>query len=564
MKILYIIILSLVYTILNAQTFEWAQKFGTNVGPEKISLVTQDNASNYYIAGNLKGTFFNPIPCDHVAYFGNATNTINGADDIFIAKYNSNGIIQWIKTIGGNYDWNPNSSNILMKEEVLSSLIFDSVSNALYFSGSVAGLCSIDTFNISQNYDSYSSVFGKLDLDGNIIWAKYLGSSSLEYHLKVLLDQNEILLYGRLYQNMNLDGNSIGPGGFIAKYNSQGICQSAQTITTNCSLNELIKVHNKYYIIGDFMNSNYLKFLNDSVTFSSTKSGFIIGCLDNSYHENWLKFGSSNGWSTSIWNLISNKQNKLFFLVGQSDTINFNQNNIIGINAPVAFQIDTNGNLLELNYSVAKSTNKIKCFGDYYFSIGGSTNTDTLNGIAYPTITNQDLFLAQFDSNLVCTNYIRYGKGSADDFLVNDKDQMIIGGIIGEPNTDCVNCTSTLNLGNISLTSAGSTDGFIAKFNGFNSGIDDRSRKSKNINESLLIYANPSNGKCDIEIPDEFLHEKELKLSIYSSTGLLIQQATVNMNEETIKVDIQQEAKGIYNATLSNGKKVYQGRIVFE
>jgi hypothetical protein len=45
---------------------------------------------------------------------------------------------------------------------------------------------------------------------------------------------------------------------------------------------------------------------------------------------------------------------------------------------------------------------------------------------------------------------------------------------------------------------------------------------------------------------------------------VLIQQATVNMNEETIKVDIQQEAKGMYNATLSNGKKLYKGRIVFE
>ena len=34
--------------------------------------------------------------------------------------------------------------------------------------------------------------------------------------------------------------------------------------------------------------------------------------------------------------------------------------------------------------------------------------------------------------------------------------------------------------------------------------------------------------------------------------------------EKKIKLNLQQEAKGVYNVTLSNGKKTYNGKAVFE
>jgi hypothetical protein len=36
------------------------------------------------------------------------------------------------------------------------------------------------------------------------------------------------------------------------------------------------------------------------------------------------------------------------------------------------------------------------------------------------------------------------------------------------------------------------------------------------------------------------------------------------MNENKVRVSLEAEAKGIYNVTLSNGKKSYGGKIVFE
>ena len=83
-------------------------------------------------------------------------------------------------------------------------------------------------------------------------------------------------------------------------------------------------------------------------------------------------------------------------------------------------------------------------------------------------------------------------------------------------------------------------------------------------NNQLIIYANPTTGKCNINVPDEFLNEPNLTLSIFDNSGKLIQQQKLEMIENKIKLDLDAEAKGIYTALLSNGKKSYSGKIVFE
>ena len=83
-------------------------------------------------------------------------------------------------------------------------------------------------------------------------------------------------------------------------------------------------------------------------------------------------------------------------------------------------------------------------------------------------------------------------------------------------------------------------------------------------NNQLLIYANPTTGKCNIIVPDELINEPNLTLSIFDNSGKLIQQQKLEMSENKIKLNLDEEAKGIYTAILSNGKKSYTGKIVFE
>jgi len=82
--------------------------------------------------------------------------------------------------------------------------------------------------------------------------------------------------------------------------------------------------------------------------------------------------------------------------------------------------------------------------------------------------------------------------------------------------------------------------------------------------EQLLIYPNPNTGTCTITIPEEFLYENNLTLSIYDNLGKLVQQIATEKGVEELNMPLNLQAKGVYVAILSNGKKSYSGKIVFE
>ena len=65
-------------------------------------------------------------------------------------------------------------------------------------------------------------------------------------------------------------------------------------------------------------------------------------------------------------------------------------------------------------------------------------------------------------------------------------------------------------------------------------------------------------------MPDDFVNEENLVLCVYDNTGKLIQRQTLVMEGDKIRLSLEAEAKGVYTATLSDGKRVYAGRIVFE
>lgn len=85
-----------------------------------------------------------------------------------------------------------------------------------------------------------------------------------------------------------------------------------------------------------------------------------------------------------------------------------------------------------------------------------------------------------------------------------------------------------------------------------------------NETHNLLFYPNPTSNALCIIIPAELLDENELLLKIIDCSGKIVQQNKSIIKENKIIVDLEQEAKGIYNVILSNGKKNYAGKIVFE
>ncbi|HKR04983.1 MAG TPA: T9SS type A sorting domain-containing protein, partial [Bacteroidia bacterium] len=219
-------------------------------------------------------------------------------------------------------------------------------------------------------------------------------------------------------------------------------------------------------------------------------------------------------------------------------------------------KFDFNGNLIWSqqifatgSYGESGGNISIDSEGKFYLcgTFSGTATFDTFT-VNAPNINN--MFIARYDENGSCLGVRHFGEAQGYYSQVDNSGSVLVSGSF----------VNTVNIGSISLTSHGDLDMFFAKTDAI-TGIGGEARASQN---QLIIYANPSKGTCNITVPDDFLHEKNLTLSIYDNTGKLIQQKTLQMNDGKIKLNLEAEAKGVYNVSLSNGKKSYNGKIVFE
>ncbi len=137
--------------------------------------------------------------------------------------------------------------------------------------------------------------------------------------------------------------------------------------------------------------------------------------------------------------------------------------------------------------------------------------------------------------------------------LIWINDALIIAGYAGQPSfkIDTVNINSDKNY-NLFITKTDSlgTVKWVSLI--------------KNNQGYLTFYANPNTGLCNIKIPTEFEHERSLKLFVYDQQGRLLKEASIEMEAEKIKLNLEALAKGMYTAVISNGKKKYSGKIIFQ
>jgi hypothetical protein len=180
-----------------------------------------------------------------------------------------------------------------------------------------------------------------------------------------------------------------------------------------------------------------------------------------------------------------------------------------------------------------------------YFS--GSASFDGFDITSYST---KDMFLARYSPQGNCLGVVHFAKGKGSGITEDPQGNPIVKFLFNPSAT----------LGENFFTSRGQDDILVFKIDAIN-GLKDEKTSDGN---QLLIYANPNTGKCTITIPEEFANEKNLVLQIFDLQGKLIQQSAIEITDGKIKLDIQAQAKGMYTAVLSNGKKSYTGKIVFE
>lgn len=185
--------------------------------------ITTDAAGNIYLCGY----FFGDVDFDPTA----GQQVLNGAGfkDIFITKYSSNGLLQWVKQIGNTDDQTAFDITV-------------SASGSLYITGSFEGTLDFNPGTGINNFTSQgnSDIFIlKLDNAGNYIWNKRIGDTDIdEGHQLALGANDEIYITGFFGWTTDFDPSpaistltSVGSDDiFILKMDTMGSFEWARSI----------------------------------------------------------------------------------------------------------------------------------------------------------------------------------------------------------------------------------------------------------------------------------------------------------------------------------------------
>jgi hypothetical protein len=159
-------------------------------GDDSLSDFTVDAAGNRYLVGSFQGTVdFDLGP-------GSSTLTSSGGNDVFVAKYDSDGALLWARRAGS------------ASSDVATSVVVDSAGNVIV-GGSFSATANFGGSNLTSNGSTDAFVW-KLDGAGNTVWARAFGGTAVDEVTSVDVQPNgDVVLTGYFSSTVDFDP---GPG----------------------------------------------------------------------------------------------------------------------------------------------------------------------------------------------------------------------------------------------------------------------------------------------------------------------------------------------------------------
>jgi len=373
-------------------------------------------------------------------------------------------------------------------------------------------------------------------------------------------------LTGRKYglkcieSTVNFDTIPVAAGGFIAKFDSSGKCIWAKNkfaydpATSTVVLTYGIKViDHKIFVCGCTPHSGDITVDTITLTHPGVVSSMVL-CFDSTCNIQWITEGVSKS-TLSYSNFGTDREGNIYYTGCFRDTITFPGNRVItwpGIKDMFFVKLSKDGVVnwvRQIRPSSAEGKAVITDANGNTYITGYFKGVATFGDYQLTSLTSSDMFLARYDSAGNCMGVKQFANGYGTG-LSQDAS--------GDPNFLFL-FERTTHFGDSTYTSYGyTTDIVYARC----SAVTGAGESKSNVENKLVIYANPTAGRCNITIPDEFINQKKLTLQIFDSMGRLVQQTQVEITDRKLKLNMKSQAKGIYNAILSNGLKSYSGKIV--
>ncbi len=218
--------------------YMWAVKAGGANSDRALSIKT-DASGNSYVTGFFYGS----------ATFGPSTITAVGAQDVFIAKYNSAGVCQWAKSAGGS------------GADIGNGITVDASGNVIV-TGEFAGNASFGSTSLNSMNGSTDVFTTKLDGNGNFLWTEQGSAPQNDRGIDVDCDAaGNIYVTGQFSDTITFDvqhTNNMLNAVFVVKYNSAGSEQWFRKIGGGAvNFGNSITCDNAggIYLVGDFQGT---------------------------------------------------------------------------------------------------------------------------------------------------------------------------------------------------------------------------------------------------------------------------------------------------------------------
>lgn len=318
-----------------AGQYIWSIAVGGS-GDDFGDCVSIDSNGNLYITGFYSSTVdFDPS-------VSNANLTSAGSNDIFLAKYNSNGQYQWAHSFGSSGGDRGHRVHI-------------DATNSVYLTGYFVGTADFDpsvaTANLSA-VGSYDGFLAKFNSAGAYQWAFSYGSAGGDWGGGLCTDVS-----GNVYLSGNFSGTAdfdpsggaanLTPGNindlFVAKYNSSGqyqwafnsgstIAASAYSLKTDLSGN--VYVTASLYGTGDFDPGSSV------VNLTSTPASYdlVVAKYNNAGQYQWAFIVGANSGTDAANDIFVDASSNIYIAGYFTGTVDFDPGtgtaNVIGTGTP--------------------------------------------------------------------------------------------------------------------------------------------------------------------------------------------------------------------------------------
>ncbi|WP_158561167.1 SBBP repeat-containing protein [Emticicia sp. C21] len=172
-------------------TWVWAKQIG-GTNNDYINDIAIDAQGSLWLGGGFQD----------IASFGSISLESEGNYDIFLAQYNVNGNLLWVKRYGGERD------------EYIISLALDAQGN-IYASGFFGGVINLGK-TLLESFANNDMFFAKFKPNGMVEWAQSAGGVGEDYPTDVVVDPNgNMYVTGYFYDSIHFNNTSVvGAGAY--------------------------------------------------------------------------------------------------------------------------------------------------------------------------------------------------------------------------------------------------------------------------------------------------------------------------------------------------------------